>query len=209
MKIYNYNKDFIFTIESEAYLDLLETKLQQKDIFLIPAQATIIQPPIYNNEKEFIKFVNNTWQIIQKPDLTKKVYYNVDNVIFEFENITLVDQYILDNYQPATEQQITVYLFEKAKQLKFAELENYYKNSSDLRNLLINDKFNISTKSDGRQLVDEQVTHINYKIQLGETTQDTAYFDYYDNGDFEKSLVQKGFHYKIYWLDCRNFMRRP
>jgi hypothetical protein len=123
MKIYNYDKDFIFTIESEALLDPLETQLQQKDIFLIPAQATIIKPPIYNNEKEFIKFVNNTWQIIQKPDLTKKVYYNVDDVIFEFENITLVDQYILDNYQLATEQEITVYLFEKAKQSKFAEIK--------------------------------------------------------------------------------------
>ena len=123
MKIYNYNKDFIFTIESEAYLDLLETKLQQKDIFLIPAQATIIKPPIYNNEKEFIKFVNNTWQIIQKPDLTKKVYYNVDNVIFEFENIRLVDQFILDNYQPASEQQITIYLFEKVKTSKLAEIK--------------------------------------------------------------------------------------
>jgi hypothetical protein len=204
MKIYNYNKDFIFTIESEAYLDLLETKLQQKDIFLIPAQATIIQPPIYNNEKEFIKFVNNTWQIIQKPDLTKKVYYNVDNVIFEFENITLVDQYILDNYQPATEQQITVYLFEKAKQTKLTELENYYKNSSDLRNLLINNKFNISTKSDGRQLVDEQVRHINHKIQLGETTQDTAYFDYYDNGAFVRISYNQLLNLSVKILDITN-----
>ena len=123
MKIYNYNKDFIFTIESEANLDPLETRLRKMANFLIPAQATIIKPPIYNNEKEFIKFVNNTWQIIQKPDLTKKVYYNVDNVIFEFENITLVDQYILDNYQPATEQEITAYLFEKAKQSKLAEIK--------------------------------------------------------------------------------------
>ena len=123
MKIYNYDKDFIFTIESEALLDPLETQLQQKNVFLIPSQATIIQPPIYDNEKEFIKFVNGVWQIIQKPDLTKKVYYNVNDVIFEFENITLVDQYILDNYQPATEQQITVYLFEKAKELKFAEIK--------------------------------------------------------------------------------------
>ena len=123
MKIYNYDQNFIFTIESEAYLDPLETQLQQKDIFLMPAQSTIIQPPIYNNEKEFIKFVNNTWQIIQKPDLNKKVYYNIDDVIFEFENITLVDQFILDNFQPATEQEITIYLFEKAKQSKFAEIK--------------------------------------------------------------------------------------
>ena len=34
MKIYNYDENFIFTIESEAYLDPLETQLQQKDIFL-------------------------------------------------------------------------------------------------------------------------------------------------------------------------------
>jgi len=123
MKIYNYDKNFIFTIENEAYLDPLETKLQQKDIFLVPAQATIIKPPIYDNEKEFVKFVNNSWQIIQKPDLNKKVYYNVNNVIFEFENITLVDQYILDNYQPATEQEITAFLFEKAKQSKLTEIK--------------------------------------------------------------------------------------
>ena len=123
MKIYNYDQNFIFTIESEAYLDPLETQLQQKDIFLIPAQSTIIKPPIYNNEKEFIKFVNNTWQIIQKPDLNKKVYYNIDNVIFEFENIRLVDQFILDNYQPASEQQITIYFFEKVKTSKLAEIK--------------------------------------------------------------------------------------
>jgi len=103
--------------------------------------------------------------------------------IIEFANQDSIGLNYATGWQIAEDKLIKSYLLSKAKQDKLIELENYYKNSSELRNLLINNKFNISTKSDGRQLVNEQLDNLNRKIQLGEATQDTAYFDYYDNGE--------------------------
>jgi hypothetical protein len=103
--------------------------------------------------------------------------------IIEFANEDSIGLSYANGWQIADDKSIQSYLLSKAKQDKLAKLEDYYKNSSELRNLLINDKFNISTKSDGRQLVTEQLDNLNRKIQLGETTQNAAYFDYYDNGE--------------------------
>jgi len=60
MKIYNYGYKGEYIYESEARIDPLETKLQGKDIFLIPASATIVEPPEYIEGKKII-FSNGTW----------------------------------------------------------------------------------------------------------------------------------------------------
>jgi hypothetical protein len=124
--------------------------------------------------------------------------------IIEFINEDSIGLSYANGWQIAEDKLVQSYLLSKAKQTKLTELENYYKNSSDLRNLLINNKFNISTKSDGRQLIDEQVRHINHKIQLGEATQDTAYFDYYDNGAFVRISYNELLNLSVKILDITN-----
>jgi hypothetical protein len=42
--VYNYDNSGIFLYESEAFLDPLETKKQNKDVFLIPANSTTVKP---------------------------------------------------------------------------------------------------------------------------------------------------------------------
>jgi hypothetical protein len=126
------------------------------------------------------------------------------NEIIEFINEDSIGLNYANGWQIAEDKLVQSYLLSKAKQTKLTELENYYKNSNDLRNLLINNKFNISTKSDGRILVNEQLENLNRKIQLGEATQDTAYFDYYDNGDFNKISYNQLLNLSVKILDITN-----
>jgi hypothetical protein len=126
------------------------------------------------------------------------------NEIIEFINEDSIGLSYATGWQIADNKLVQSYLLSKAKQTKLTELENYYKNSNDLRNLLINNKFNISTKSDGRQLVNEQLDNLNRKIQLSEATQDTAYFDYYDNGDFVRISYNQLLKLSVKILDITN-----
>lgn len=60
MKIYSYNKLGEYVGESKARLNPLETELQGKDIFLIPANATTIKPPNPIEGKKRI-YANGSW----------------------------------------------------------------------------------------------------------------------------------------------------
>lgn len=64
MKIYNYDKDTKeFLYESEAKLDPLETQLQRRDCYSIPAYATTI-PPVFREGKTPVYEADN-WVLVK------------------------------------------------------------------------------------------------------------------------------------------------
>ena len=73
MNIYNYHpntKEFLSV--SAADLDPLETQKKRKEVYLIPANATVDKPPIPGENKAVI-YVNNSW--IEIDDYRGKEYY--------------------------------------------------------------------------------------------------------------------------------------
>ncbi len=73
MNIYNYDKQGIFINVSTVDLDPLETKKQGKEIYLIPAMATLIAPPT-TVDKEVAVFWDSKWSIVE--DHRGGIYYN-------------------------------------------------------------------------------------------------------------------------------------
>jgi len=85
MQIYHYKGDtgeYIST--SEARLDPLETKMQEKDVYLIPAHATIQEPP-QAGDNEAAVFAAGAWQIV--PDHRRATYWKQDGTRYTIETL--------------------------------------------------------------------------------------------------------------------------
>lgn len=65
---------------------------------------------------------------------------------------------------------------------KLQELDNYHYNSTEIRQCKINNYFILQLDSTGRSLIQEQVSLLEQKIELGTLTEETAFFEYYYNG---------------------------
>lgn len=64
MKIYNYDpQTFIYTFSENADLDPEETKIQGKNVYLLPSYATFLKPPVAK-EDEAIVFNVNQWEYV-------------------------------------------------------------------------------------------------------------------------------------------------
>jgi len=62
MKIFNYDSESgVFLYESEAALDILESRIQKEDRFLIPAHATIIKPTLQEGKISKFDIINQKW----------------------------------------------------------------------------------------------------------------------------------------------------
>lgn len=69
MTVYLYDFNGLFVDKYECELDPLESKLQQKEIYLIPANCTETPPP-QTQEGETVRFVNGQWIIEKAPEPT-------------------------------------------------------------------------------------------------------------------------------------------
>lgn len=92
MKIYNYNhKTFEYIGEGLADESPLE-----KGVYLIPANATELEPPVFNNKLETCSFKENAWKI-------EKIILSENEAIIDGEVVTynsgtqkVVDNLIVD-----------------------------------------------------------------------------------------------------------------
>lgn len=73
-------------------------------------------------------------------------------------------------------------LLKQAKLVKLKNLDDFYFNSKELRELSINNYFKLSLSGDGRNLVMEQINQLQLKIDLGLIIPDAAKFKYFYNG---------------------------
>lgn len=64
MKIYNYDKDGLFTYSEDAFLDPEESKKQGKNVYLLPNDATFISPP-KTDDDEVAVFNDKNWDIVK------------------------------------------------------------------------------------------------------------------------------------------------
>lgn len=62
MKVYNYDKNGVFTCSTVAKLDPKESAMAKKEMFLVPANATLKKPPACG-EKEVAVFDNGKWLV--------------------------------------------------------------------------------------------------------------------------------------------------
>lgn len=67
MKLYYYDETGYYSAMSEAFLDPLETKLQGKDVWLMPPNATTIKPPS-SIDGHKLKFNGKAWEQEKIPD---------------------------------------------------------------------------------------------------------------------------------------------
>lgn len=81
MKIYNYNKDtFEYISESEARLDPEESKVQNTEIYILPAYSTFNKPSTTLLENEIHVFNINTNKWIRTKNYRGKIIYNKQNL---------------------------------------------------------------------------------------------------------------------------------
>jgi hypothetical protein len=75
--------------------------------------------------------------------------------------------------------------------LKLQQLDNYHFNSSEIREMKINDYFILSLSGNGRNLIAEQMQSLDQQIKLNVITEESATFEYfYNGGSIEITLVQ-------------------
>lgn len=92
-----------------------------------------------------------------------------DNKIIEFQNANEIGTGFV-NYQPATEQEIITFLFEKAKQSKLTELNTFH-DSKEVKYLIIkigNLQTGIFVNQEYRYLIDEQRELLAIRKEAGE-----------------------------------------
>lgn len=79
MKIYHYSKDsYEFIRESEARKDPIKSEKQEKDIYLVPAYATKIQPPsVSENEIAIFNETEKIWKT--EVDYRGEIFYKKDS----------------------------------------------------------------------------------------------------------------------------------
>ncbi len=85
MIVYHYDrttKEFLDS--SEARLNPVETEMQGKEVYLIPAWATKIES-LTPGKNEVSIFINDTWEI--QPDFRDSKYYLSDGTEIIIENI--------------------------------------------------------------------------------------------------------------------------
>jgi len=72
-KIYHYNLNGVFTVVTEAKVDPLETKIQKKKIYQIPAYSTLKPIPKLKQNQTCI-FKDDNWSIVK--DYRNKKFYD-------------------------------------------------------------------------------------------------------------------------------------
>lgn len=82
-------------------------------------------------------------------------------------------------------------LLEEKIEYQLQQLNNYHYNSSEIREMKINDYFILSLSGDGRALIAEQIQSLDQQIKLNVITEESATFEYfYNGGSIEITLVQ-------------------
>lgn len=80
---------------------------------------------------------------------------------------------------------------EESKNSKLQQLDNYHFNSSEIREMKVNDYFILSLSGEGRALIVEQIQTLEQQIKLNVITEESATFEYlYNNESIEITLVQ-------------------
>lgn len=66
MKVYHYDQSGVYAGSSDARTDPLETKNQKQTVYLLPARATFLEPPIPTEGTRRV-FANGKWEIQEIP----------------------------------------------------------------------------------------------------------------------------------------------
>jgi hypothetical protein len=83
------------------------------------------------------------------------------------------------------------FTLEEKIEYQLQQLDNYHYNSSEIREMKINDYFILSLSGDGRALIAEQIQSLDQQIKLNVITEESATFEYfYNGGSIEITLVQ-------------------
>lgn len=86
MIVYNYNKDGKYTGACECPLDPMATKRLGTPRYLIPANATLVSPPLFDPENEYAFWNGSEW--ILDP---KEVESQEPVISNDFENRATID----------------------------------------------------------------------------------------------------------------------
>ena len=89
MKAYFYNKEnFHYVTDYDCQLDPVESKIQNKDIYLLPADATFIKPDDFDIENQYAEWNESEqkWYIKDIEKVEEDIDDIEDNVLFLNEN---------------------------------------------------------------------------------------------------------------------------
>lgn len=108
-------------------------------------------------------------------------------------------------WREAKTNEINDFKLNQIRSNKLKELDNYYFNSSEIREMKINDYFVLSLSIDGRTLVSEQIQGLEQQVKLGIINEMSASFEYfYNGGSIEITLAQLRQLY-IFMMNIVNF----
>ena len=96
---YNDDRQFIGTVSCQK--DPVRSKKSGSDVYLIPANATSIQPPVYDAEKEIPVWNGTEWEIQELPitpvvpktpsQLREEAYNTEQVVLWDSSNLTVTE----------------------------------------------------------------------------------------------------------------------
>lgn len=90
------------------------------------------------------------------------------------------------------------------KSRKLLELDNYHYNSQEIRQCKINNYFILQLDSNGRSLIQEQITALTQKIELGVIAENEAKFEYFYTGGSIKITLEQLRKIYVAMLDIVN-----
>lgn len=90
------------------------------------------------------------------------------------------------------------------KAMKLIEVDNYHYNSQEIRQCKINNYFILQLDSNGRSLIQEQITALTQKIELGIVAENEAKFEYFYTGGSIKITLEQLRKIYVAMLDIVN-----
>jgi len=98
---YCYDPNLVFIGTVECRIDPLELEINNKEVHLLPANATFTEVPQYDNETEYAAFADSVWEINKKelppepvtltPEQLRRKAYSENNCITWHEEEITVD----------------------------------------------------------------------------------------------------------------------
>lgn len=148
---------------------------------------------------------NNTIQEIEVKDnwLDEKPEGIEDHAYLCERYIKTLGKNVRSQYSESLLEEFTAQELTEAKETKIKELETYH-DSTEVKEMTINNYYNLSLNSKGRALIDEQIQHLSQKIAKGALTQETAIFNYAYNGGSVAITIEQLESLYIFMLDTVN-----
>jgi hypothetical protein len=115
------------------------------------------------------------------------LYYKIEDSVKQY----IMSDVEIEDATKASDEEIIAFDLEKVINKKLEELDDYHYNNAEIRQCKINNYFVLELSSEGRSLIQEQISFLTQQIELNLIEEASAVFEYfYSGGSIEINLTQ-------------------